>query len=257
MTATSPLLELREVGFRYRGAPADTLSQVSFQVSPGRSLGIVGESGSGKTTILNLLLGLAYPASGTVLLDGAPLSPDRTQRRTLRRRVQPVFQDPYASLDPRQRVDRIIAEPLRSLGIERSVARQRAAVEQVLGEVGLEPDAARRYPHEFSGGQRQRIAIARALVSSPAVLVADEPVSALDMATRIEVIGLLDRLQRTRELTIVMVSHDLSVVAALCPELLVLDAGRIIETGPTLQTLANPAAPGTRQLIDAIPRLAG
>lgn len=235
MTATSPLLELREVGFRYRGAPADTLSQVSFQVSPGRSLGIVGESGSGKTTILNLLLGLAYPASGTVLLDGAPLSPDRTQRRTLRRRVQPVFQDPYASLDPRQRVDRIIAEPLRSLGIERSVARQRAAVEQVLGEVGLEPDAARRYPHEFSGGQRQRIAIARAILKDPPILLLDEATSSLDNESERLVQEALDRLKVGR--TTVIVAHRLSTIRA-ATRIAVLDDGWLVELGTHTDLLA-------------------
>ncbi len=252
----TPLLELDAVDFRYRRGGNRALADVSLQVHAGRGLGIVGESGSGKSTILSLLLGLASPTAGTVRVGGVDLNRhDRQQLRDLRRLVQPVFQDPYSSLDPRQRVDRIIAEPLRSLKIQRSAENLDEAVAAVLADVGLAPDVMLRYPHEFSGGQRQRIAIARAIVSSPKVLLADEPVSALDVATRIDVIELLGGLAAQRDMTIVMVSHDFSAVAALCPELLVVQSGRILETGRTLDVIASPADDYTRQLVNAIPRV--
>ena len=250
------LLALDDVTFRYRGAAAPALDQVSLAVSAGRSLGIVGESGSGKTTALSLLLALRQPSSGRVLFEGEPLNVrDAALVRRLRRAVQPVFQDPYASLDPRMRVDRIVGEPLVSLGVERNSSARRGRVAEALAEVGLGADALTRYPHEVSGGQRQRIAIARALATDPAVLVADEPVSALDVTTRIDVIALLDKLRRERGLSIVMVSHDISVVAALCDDVAVLKDGRLVESGATLPLLANPQEQYTRQLISAIPRL--
>lgn len=250
------LLELDAVDFRYRRGADRALTDVSLQVQPGRGLGIVGESGSGKSTILSLLLGLISPTAGAVRVGGVDLNRhDRQQIRALRRLVQPVFQDPYSSLDPRQRIDRIIAEPLRSLKIERSADKLDDAVAAVLADVGLAPDVISRYPHEFSGGQRQRIAIARAIVSAPKVLLADEPVSALDVATRIDVIELLGSLAAQRDMTIVMVSHDFSAVAALCPELVVVRSGRIVESGRTLDVIANPAGDYTRQLVNAIPRV--
>lgn len=248
------LLALDSVTFRYRRAPEPALRDVSLTVEPGSSLGIVGESGSGKSTALNLLLGLTTPEGGRVLFEGEPLRGREVVRR-LRHAVQPVFQDPYASLDPRMRIDRIVAEPLVSLGIERDAAARRARVASVLAEVGLDGDTLTRYPHEFSGGQRQRIAIARALVTDPRVLIADEPVSALDVTTRIDVIELLARLQAERGLSVVMVSHDMSIVAALCERVLVLKDGVAVETGDTLRVLTDPHEPYTRQLIGAIPRL--
>ena len=248
------LLELDGVTFRYRGALEPALRDVSLTVEPGSSLGIVGESGSGKSTTLNLLLGLTRPEKGAVRFDGIDLT-GRDVVRRLRREVQPVFQDPYASLDPRMRVDRIVAEPLISLGIDRDGASRRARVASVLAEVGLGADTLTRYPHEFSGGQRQRIAIARALVTDPKVLVADEPVSALDVTTRIDVIELLAKLQAERDLSVVMVSHDMSVVAALCEQVMVLSDGSVVETGETLSVLADPQEPYTKALIAAIPRL--
>lgn len=189
------LLALEAVTFRYRGTTNPALRDVSLDIGSGGGLGIVGESGSGKSTALNLLLGLTRPEAGRVLFRGSELR-GRGTARQLRREVQPVFQDPYASLDPRMRVDRIVGEPLDSLGIERTGKARRERVRSVLAEVGLGDDTLKRYPHEFSGGQRQRIAIARALVTDPKVLIADEPVSALDVTTRIEVIELLVRLQR-------------------------------------------------------------
>ncbi|WP_314147347.1 ATP-binding cassette domain-containing protein [uncultured Leifsonia sp.] len=249
------ILELRDAGFRYRRAAAPALEGVSFSVQEGRSVGLVGESGAGKTTVLSLLLGLADPTSGAVLFDGAPLDRrDRGTMRAFRRSVQTVFQDPYSSLDPRQSVGRIVGEPLASLRIA-SGADAADRVASALRAVALPEDAARRFPHEFSGGQRQRIAIARAIVSRPRVLLADEPVSALDVTTRIQIIELLSTLAETEGMTVVMVSHDLSVVATLCQETVVLRSGRVVEQGPTRQVLGAPADPYTQRLLASVPRL--
>jgi ABC-type glutathione transport system ATPase component len=255
----SAILELDGVSFAYRGSRPGRLAvaDVSLSVSAGENLGLVGESGSGKSTILGLLLGLLRPTTGTVLFDGAPLDlGDRNLVREFRRSVQTVFQDPYSSLDPRQRVGRIVGEPLRSLRI----AGGREAdgmVAQALESVGLSVTAANHYPHEFSGGQRQRIAIARAIVCRPRMLLADEPVSALDVITRSAVIELLAELGASRDLTVLMVSHDLSVVGALCRRTVVLQAGRVVEQGPTAQVFGEPSEPYTRQLLAAVPRLPG
>jgi ABC-type microcin C transport system duplicated ATPase subunit YejF len=195
------------------------------------------------------------PSTGRILFDGVLLDlGDRSQVRSFRRSVQTVFQDPWSSLDPRQRVGRIVSEPVRSL----QIASGRAAdslVAQALESVGLPVDAASRYPHEFSGGQRQRIAIARAIVSRPRVLLADEPVSALDVITRSQVIALLAELGASRDLTVLMVSHDLGVVGALCQRTIVLRGGRIVEQGTTSRVLGAPSEPYTRQLLAAVPRL--
>jgi peptide/nickel transport system ATP-binding protein len=228
---------------------------VSFAVDEGQNIGLVGESGAGKTTLLRLLLGLAAPTSGSVMFDGVAL--DRRNRERMvqfRRSVQTVFQDPYASLDPRQSIGRSVSEPLRSLGIATG-ADARARVEEALNAVGLPADSATRYPHEFSGGQRQRVAIARAVVGHPRVLLADEPVSALDMTTRIQVLDLLAELGQNNNLTVVMVSHDLGAVAALCSRIVVLQRGRVVEQGDTSTVLAAPAEPYTRTLLASVPRL--
>ena len=247
------ILELRGASFSY-GSRA-VIDDVSLDVSEGETVGLVGESGAGKSTILSMLLGLAAPRAGTVLFDGEPLDiRDRRAMRRFRASVQTVFQDPYSSLDPRQRVDRIVGEPLRSLGIARGEEARRAAAD-ALASVGLDDDALERYPHEFSGGQRQRIAIARAIVSKPRVLLADEPVSALDVTTRIQVIALLEELRRASGLALVMVSHDLSAVAAVCERTIVLRAGRIVEAGTTRDVLESPRTDYARALVAAVPRL--
>lgn len=251
----TPVLELKDAAVRYRGSAADVVRDVSLAVEAGESLALVGESGAGKTTLLRLLLGLARPTAGTVRFDGADLNTrDREQMRRFRRSVQCVFQDPYSSLDPSRQVGRIVAEPLRSLGIDsRTTAAPKVAA--ALERVGLQADAVDRYPHEFSGGQRQRIAIARATVCDPRVLLADEPVSALDVTTRVKVVDLLAELKAERGLTLVMVSHDLSVVATLCERTAVLERGEIVEQGATSRVLGAPAHPYTRRLIDSVPRL--
>lgn len=247
------LLELRGAGFAY--GSHRVLDDVSLRIDEGDSLGLVGESGAGKSTILRLMLGLTAPRDGQVLFEGAPLAlRDRAQMRRFRASVQPVFQDPYSSLDPRQRIDRIVGEPLRSLGLASGTDAQRRIAE-ALDSVGLPADTARRYPHEFSGGQRQRIAIARAVVSRPRVLLADEPVSALDVTTRVQVLELLDRLRRENGLALVMVSHDLTAIASACDRTLVLKNGRVVEQGATSAVLHAPQDPYTRALVDAVPRL--
>jgi ABC-type microcin C transport system duplicated ATPase subunit YejF len=245
------ILELQNVSYRYL-AGALALDDVSIGVAAGQSVGLVGESGSGKSTIVRLMLALARPTSGAVLFEGQPIGPARM--RAFRASVQTVFQDPYSSLDPRQRIESIVAEPLRSLGLARG-ADARSQVTEALAAVGLPADTLDRYPHEFSGGQRQRIAIARATVCHPRLLLADEPVSALDVTTRIQVIDLLAELQASTGLAILMVSHDLSAVAALCEQTVVLNRGRVVETGQTAAILTNPREEYTRRLVAAVPRL--
>ncbi|WP_221585388.1 ABC transporter ATP-binding protein [Microbacterium sp. G2-8] len=252
---TAPLLSLDDVSLHYRGSARPAVDGVSLDVSAGRSLAIVGESGAGKSTLLRMLLGLAKPTSGTVRVAGEPLVSRRRGRlREFRRDVQCVFQDPYASLDPRRRVDAIVSEPLRSLRIARGT-RASARAAEALVRVGLPADAARRFPHEFSGGQRQRIAIARAIVCEPRVLLADEPVSALDVTTRVQIVDLLAELAAENDMTLVMVSHDLGVVAELCDETIVLERGQVVERGATSDVLGAPRHPYTRRLMQAVPRL--
>ncbi|MYZ37933.1 MULTISPECIES: ABC transporter ATP-binding protein [unclassified Streptomyces] len=252
---TAPILAARDAGFAYRGSPP-VLHGVSLDITAGRSVGLVGESGAAKTTVLRLLLGLTRPTSGRILFDGDELRlRDRELMRRFRRGVQSVFQDPYSSLDPRQRVGGIVSEPLRSLGLSKSRGGDDPRVAAALEAVGLPADAADRYPHEFSGGQRQRVAIARATVCEPRVLLADEPVSALDVTTRVRIVDLLIELKETRGLTVAMVSHDLSVVAALCEWTAVLEHGRIVEQGDTASVLGSPSHPYSRRLIASVPRL--
>ena len=198
----------------------------SFCVAPGESFGIVGESGSGKSTVLRALCGLAPRESGTVRLFGSDPTPyPAPGSKAFRRRVQMVFQDPYGSLHPRQTVDRLLAEPLAIHGIKDAETR----IERALEEVGLSQGFRFRYPHQLSGGQRQRIAIARALILEPQVLLLDEPTSALDASVQAEVLNLLEELRRRRNLTFIMVSHDLAVVTHLCERLLVMQRGQTVE----------------------------
>ena len=244
------VLALEHASFGY--GKNDVVHDVSLSVAAGSSLALVGESGTGKSTVLSLLLALRTPRTGTLLFDGAPVN--RRSLRQFRASVQTVFQDPYSSLDPRMTVEKIVGEPLRSLRLA-SGAEARSRVISALGSVGLPADVVDRYPHEFSGGQRQRIAIARAVVSRPRVLLADEPVSALDVSTRLQVIDLLGSLRASTGMALIMVSHDLGAVAAVCEETAVMNGGRIVEQGPTAQVLRTPSDPYTRSLVSAIPRL--
>jgi len=231
------------------------VADVTVSLAPGEAVGLVGESGSGKTTVGRLLLGLLPPTAGRVTFDGTDLSrADRASLRRLRRRMQIVFQDPSSSLDPRRRVGAQIAD---GLAIHRlaSPAHRAERVHALLQEVGLAPEHAQRYPHEFSGGQRQRIGIARALATGPDFLVADEPVSALDVSVQAQVLALLADLRVRRHLTLLFISHDLPVVRHLCGRVVVMYLGRVMEEGPTAEVFARPRHPYTRALLSATPRL--
>jgi peptide/nickel transport system ATP-binding protein len=256
--STDPLLALHEVTRRYtlpreqlwRPAPAvQALAGVSLSVQRGRNLGLVGESGSGKSTLARLAMALEPPSSGQVLFLGRDLNRlSAGELQAARRDFQMVFQDPYGSLDPRQRVGRIVAEPLAALGATDAPAR----VAESLDAVGLRASDAAKYPHEFSGGQRQRIAIARALITRPKLIVADEPVSALDVSVQAQVLNLLADLHRQFGVTYLLISHDLAVVDHVCDEVAVLFAGRIVEQGPPERLFRAPAHPYTRALVEAV-----
>ncbi len=261
---TAPLLKVENLSRQYllprekiwQTAPVvNALNGVSFTVHSGRSLGIVGESGSGKSTLARLIMALDTPTTGSVQLSGQDLfalSPRAL--RQARRDFQMVFQDPYGSLDPRQTVERIVVEPLAALKPSpRADQREQAA--QVLRSVGLRATDLDKYPHEFSGGQRQRIAIARALITRPRLIVADEPVSALDVSVQAQVMNLMQDLQMEFGVTFVVISHDLAVVNHLCDDVAVMTGGRIVEQGhpETLFHAANH--PYTRALVNAVPRV--
>ncbi len=235
-------------------AKVHALNGVSLSIEPGRSLGIVGESGSGKSTLARLVMALDKPTSGRVKLLGRDLhalAPEALRRA--RRDFQMVFQDPYGSLDPRQKVGRIVAEPLAAQGdTSREAQRERAA--QVLASVGLRATDLDKYPHEFSGGQRQRIAIARALITRPRLIVADEPVSALDVSVQAQVLNLMQDLQAEFGITYMLISHDLAVVHHLCDEVAVLYQGRIVEQGPPEKLFHAAEHPYTQALLNAVPR---
>ncbi len=228
---------------------------MDVDVRAGSALGIIGESGSGKSTLIRLLLGLDTATAGTIEFDGRPVDGAAPARSLhwLRRQTGIVFQDPYASLDPRMSVGRIIAEPLWALGVDGD---RRARVEEVLASVGLDADMAGRFPHEFSGGQRQRIALARAIVHRPRLLVGDEPLSALDVTVRAQILDLLRELRASERLTLVLVSHDIGVVQNLCDEVAVMKDGRIVEEGPTEKVLLTPQVAYTRHLLASIPTIA-
>lgn len=230
------------------------LVDVDLSVLAGSAVGIIGESGSGKSTLVRLLLGLDVATAGTVDVEGRAVDARGSARSLhwLRQTTGVVFQDPYASLDPRMNVGRIVGEPLWALGIEGD---RRARVREVLAQVGLDADMAARFPHEFSGGQRQRIALARAIVHRPRILVGDEPLSALDVTVRAQILRLLARLRVEEQLTLVLVSHDIGVVQSVCDQVVVMKDGRIVEQGPTEKVLLQPQAAYTRQLLASIPTL--
>ena len=230
------------------------LDGVSFRVAARQSFAVVGESGSGKSTLARLVMALDRPSAGRVRLFGRDVHAlKRRALRAARRDFQMVFQDPYGSLDPRQTVLRLVAEPLAALG-EADAEAQRRRVGEMLEAVGLRAADMAKYPHEFSGGQRQRIAIARALVTRPRLIVADEPVSALDVSVQAQVLNLLQDMQREFGVTYLLISHDLAVVDYVCDEAAVMYRGRIVEQGPTETLFRAAAHPYTRALLDAVPQ---
>ncbi|MET7400185.1 ATP-binding cassette domain-containing protein [Dactylosporangium sp. NPDC005572] len=259
---SAPLLSARGLARDYRlprqrlGGPHPVhhaLVDVDLDVDAGEIVAVIGESGSGKSTLARLLLALDRPTRGQVTFDGRPVvaGPARNLR-WLRAGTGIVLQDPYASLDPRFRVHDVIAEPLRALKVPGD---HRRLVADVLTRVGLGPDRAASYPHELSGGQRQRVALARAIVHRPRLLVGDEPTSALDVTVRAEIIALLRDLNATLGLAVVLVSHDLGLVQRFAERVVVMHAGRVVESGPTGAVLDDPRHAYTRGLVAAVPRL--
>jgi peptide/nickel transport system ATP-binding protein len=229
---------------------------VSFAIAPGTVLGVVGESGCGKSTLARLVMALDRPSAGRVLFEGQDLFAQQPAALArLRRGFQMVFQDPYGSLDPRQRVARIVAEPLHLEPAAPRGRERRKRINEALADVGLTAEDAVRYPHQFSGGQRQRIAIARALISRPKLVVADEPVSALDLSIQAQVLNLLMDLRDRQGLAFLFISHNLAVVEALADRIAVMYRGRFVETGPAEAIFRRPMHPYTRLLLEAEPRL--
>jgi peptide/nickel transport system ATP-binding protein len=255
---TAPLLDARGLTRRYRlprtallrAAPVLTaVESTSFTIHAGETLGIVGESGSGKSTLARMVMAFEAPDEGEVLFQGQNLHTlPAADLRHLRQQFQMVFQDPYGSLNPRRPVGWSIAEPLRAIGAD-GTTQHRAA--EALEQVGLHARDATKYPHEFSGGQRQRIAIARAIVTRPALLVADEAVSALDVSVQAQILNLLMDLQDDLGLGILFISHDLAVVSAVCDHVLVMQHGNPLESGPSERILRTPAHPYTQSLLKA------
>jgi peptide/nickel transport system ATP-binding protein len=252
----NPLLEVDNLVVEYPvGArTVHAVSGVSLQIARGETLGLVGESGCGKSTLGRAVLQLRRPTGGKVLFDGQDLTAMQGDTlRLMRRRVQLIFQDPIASLNPRRRIGDIVAEPLVISGVKDPVERQRR-VDEVLSAVGLDPAiVVGRLPHEFSGGQCQRICIARALVLNPEFIICDEPVSALDVSIRAQILNLLEEMKARYGLTLLFIAHDLAVVKAVSDRVAVMYLGRLCEVGPSEQLFATPAHPYTALLIEAIP----
>ncbi|WP_186420421.1 oligopeptide/dipeptide ABC transporter ATP-binding protein [Bosea sp. CS1GBMeth4] len=231
---------------------------VSFDIRKGETFALVGESGSGKSTVARMVVGLLQPSGGTVAIDGVSMFDARAaqERQRLRRRIQMIFQDPYASLNPRWRVGRIIAEPIRAFDLLQGEAAIEARVGELLSLVGLHPDDGKKFPHEFSGGQRQRIAIARALASNAEFIVCDEPTSALDVSVQAQILNLMRDLQEKFGLTYLFISHNLAVVRHMATRIGVMYLGRLVEVSDGRQLFAAPRHPYTRMLLDAVPDLA-
>ncbi|HEX4464249.1 MAG TPA: ATP-binding cassette domain-containing protein [Solirubrobacterales bacterium] len=263
MSGGEPLLEVTDLVKHFpvkRGLLFDrevdrvrAVDGISFRVSRGETLGLVGESGSGKSTACRAALQLTEPSSGSVRFEGREIvGLSRRQMRPLRREMQMVFQDPYASLNPRKRVGQIVGDPLKLQG-EASGAELRRRVQELLERVGLSPEHYDRFPHEFSGGQRQRIGIARAIALRPKLIVADEPVSALDVSIQAQIVNLLADLQQELGLAYLFVAHDIGVVRHVSDRIAVMHEGKIVEEGPAEQVCEQPRDDYTKQLLAAVP----
>jgi len=267
--ASRPLVRLQDVGRDFdvsrpwlnrvlEGAPRQLLRAVdgvSFEVSKGETLALVGESGCGKSTVARLIVGLYALSRGRIEFDGIDLAAPGTDAPALRRRMQMIFQDPYASLNPRWRVRDIVAEPIRVLGLAASPEAERERVAELLRQVGLATEDGEKYPHEFSGGQRQRISIARALSGNPEFLVCDEPTSALDVSVQAQILNLMSELQERLGLTYLFISHNLAVVSHIADRVGVMYLGRVVELAGAGALFEAPRHPYTRMLMDAIPDL--
>jgi peptide/nickel transport system ATP-binding protein len=259
----APLLEVSNVVRTYRTSRGllsrkgtfRAVDGVSLSVARGERVGIVGESGCGKSTLARAILGLEPLQGGTITLGGQPVWAGPRPNPAVRRRMQAVFQDPYGSFNPRHRVERLVTEPFHLLDDPPQGADRKAAVAEALSAVGLRPEDAAKYPHEFSGGQRQRIAIARALIIRPDMILFDEAVSALDVSVRAQVLDLVADLCRHFQLAYLFISHDLSVVREVTDRVLVMRAGQVVEEGPTARVLSAPRHPYTQALLAAAPRL--
>ena len=241
--------------FPVKRGTVHAVSDVSFAIEKGETLGLVGESGCGKSTLGRLLLNLLEPTSGTVWFKGQALSGMKgREQRALRRGMQMIFQDPYASLDPRMPVGRLIMEPLNAYGVGASHHERVEMVKALMEQVGIRPEFFWRYPHQFSGGQRQRIGIARALALDPELVICDEPVSALDVSIQAQILNLLTDLQAARGLTYLFISHDLNVVRYLSDRVIVMFLGQMCELAPTEALYARPRHPYTRFLLESVPQ---
>jgi ABC-type oligopeptide transport system ATPase subunit len=256
---SAPLLRVTGLVKHYavKGAVVRAVDGVDLTIKPGETLGLVGESGCGKSTLGKLILRLLAPDAGTIEFEGIDLAPlTQRQLRRCRPGMQMIFQDPYASLHPRMTVGRMLEEPL-IVHRRGDAGERRERVRWLMDRVGLRPDAAARYPHEFSGGQRQRIGIARALALAPKLIVCDEPVSALDVSVRAQIINLLDELRADLGISYLFISHDLSIVQHLADRIAVMYFGKIVETGDRRELWRAPRHPYTRTLIAAVPTLGG
>ena len=251
------LVDVRDltVQFGSRKNPFTAVDKASFQIYKGETFGLVGESGSGKTTIGRAIIRINPTASGEIIYDGARISGkiSKAKDKEVTRRIQMIFQDPMASLNERAKVDYIIAEGLLNLPKKLSKQERNRIISEALDSVGLLPEFASRFPHEFSGGQRQRIGIARAMVMNPEFIIADEPISALDVSIRAQVLNLMAKLQREMGLTYLFISHDLSVMRFICDRICVIHKGVLVELAETEELFAHPMHPYTQALLSAIP----
>lgn len=252
MSALMEVCDL-EVTFRQRRQAVRAIDGVSLEWHPGEILGIVGESGCGKSTLARAMLGLQESSAGEVLLEGDPVT-ERSQRGALHRRIQMIFQDPYQTLNPRQRIAQIVAEPLVVQGVDRKLHDDR--VHRAMNDVGLDPDRfLDRFPHQLSGGQRQRVAIAAALVLDPDGLICDEPTSMLDVSVRSQILSVLLGLRDTRGLSLIFITHDLSLAWSLCDRIAVMYLGRVVEQGGAVDVIEHPRHPYTEALVTAVPEV--